>query len=270
MGRLRQTARVTGFLILAFGPGLFGPSSAAQTGQTSLPFQEGERLAFDIYRGFLKVGQIVMEVLPNAIVQGQPARHFRIKTQTTPLIDLIYRVRSEIEAFADLEMKRSVLYKKKHREANTHRDVMVTFDWKNRQAVYLSFGKPEQNTAILPGTFDPLGILYYLRTQNLDGIDGFKRPVTDGKKCVIGRGSRLKNERLKIRGNFYDTHVIQPEMAGIEGLFEENKDARFTLWLKADHTRIPVKINIEVFIGNIVCELVSHKNQESADRQPSP
>jgi hypothetical protein len=235
---------------------LFGlPGAKAE--QRALPFQEGERLSFDIYWGFLKVGETVMEVLPNTIVKGQPVRHFRIKTRTTPFIDLIYKVRSEIEAFTDLEMNRSLLYKKKHREARTHRDVVVTFDWQNRKADYVSFGKLEQDTVILPGTFDPLGILYYARTQDFGVTDGFERPVTDGKKCVMGRGSLLKKERIKIGGRFYDTFVIQSEMIGIEGLFEENQDARFTLWFKSDHTRIPVKINIEVFIGNIVCELSS-------------
>jgi hypothetical protein len=234
--------------------------------QQTLPFQEGERLSFDIYWGFLKVGETVMEVLPNTIVNGLPVRHFRIKTRTTSFIDWIYKVRSEIEAFTDLAMNRSLLYKKKHREANTHRDVVVTFDWKNRTADYVSFGKLEHNTAILAGTFDPLGILYYARTQNFDATDGFERPVTDGKKCVISRGRLINKERIKISDRFYDTYVIQPEMIGIEGLFDENQGARFTLWFKSDHTRVPVKINIEVFIGNIVCELSSQTSRESADR----
>ena len=223
-----------------------------------MPFHEGERLSFDIFWGFLKVGETVMEVLPNTIVNGQTVQHFRLKTRTTPFIDLIYKVRSEIEAFTDLEMSRSVLYKKNHREAGTHREVVVMFDWENRKAAYVSFGRLEQDTEILPGTFDPLSILYYARTQNVGGTDGFERPVSDGKKCVIGRGSLLKKERIKIRGMFYDTYVIQPEMTGIEGLFEENQDARFILWFQSDHTRRPVKINIEVFIGNIVCLLSSH------------
>jgi len=231
---------------------------SANAEQPGLPFQEGERLSFNIYWGFLKVGETVMEVLPNTIINGQTVRHFRLKTRTTPFIDLIYKVRSEIEAFTNLAMTRSLLYKKKHREASTHRDVVVTFDWQNRKADYVSFGTLEQSTVILPGTFDPLGILYYARTQNFSVTDGFERPVTDGKKCVIGRGSLLKKERIKFRGMFYDTYVIQPEMIGIEGLFEENQEARFTLWFKSDPTRLPVKINIEVFIGNIVCELVSH------------
>jgi len=258
--RLLKTSLVAWFLILAYGPGLFVPASVAKTGRKSMPFQEGERLSFNIYWGFLKVGETVMEVLPNTIINGQTVQHFRLKTRTTPFIDWIYKVRSEIEAFTDLDMNQSILYKKNHREANTHRDVVVTFDWENHKAAYVSFGKLEQDTEILPGTFDPLGILYYARTQNFSVTDGFERPVTDGKKCVIGRGSLLKKERIKIHGVFYDTYVIQPEMIGIEGLFEENQDARFTLWFKTDPTRIPVKINIEVFIGNIVCELISYSS----------
>ena len=258
--RLLKASLLAWFLILAYGSGLFVPASVAKIGRKSMPFQVGERLSFNIYWGFLKVGETVMEVLPNTIINGQTVQHFRLKTRTTPFIDWIYKVRSEIEAFTDLNMNRSILYKKKHREANTHRDVVVTFDWENYKAAYVSFGKLEQDTEILPGAFDPLGILYYARTQNFSVTDKFERPVSDGKTCVIGRSSLLKKERIKIHGVFYDTYVIQPEMIGIEGLFEENQDARFTLWFKTDPTRIPVKINIEVFIGNIVCELISYSS----------
>ncbi len=247
----------TWVLIFVLGPILFDFSSEAQTDQRVLPFAEGERLSFDIYWGFIKVGETVMEVLPNTIFKGRAVRHFRLETRTTPLIDMIYKVRSRIEAFTDLEMQRSVLYKKNHYESSTHRDLAVTFDWEKRQAAYVSFGRQEQVTEILPGTFDPLGILYYSRCQNYATADRFERPVTDGKKCIVGRGSLLKKERINIRGRLYDTYVIQPEMLGIEGLFEENQDARITLWFLNDRSRIPVKINIEVFIGNIVCELAS-------------
>ena len=80
--------------------------------QKVLPFQVGEYLLFHIYWGFIKVGETVMEVLPNTTVDGRLARHFRLKTRTTPLIDMIYKVRSEIEGFTNMEMTRSVLYKK--------------------------------------------------------------------------------------------------------------------------------------------------------------
>jgi hypothetical protein len=84
----------------------------------------------------------------------------------------------------------------------------------------------------------------------------FERPVTDGKKCVVGRLSLLGRERVKLHGVYYDTYVMQPDMKDIEGFFEENRDAQLTLWYKTDRSSIPVKIKIEVLIGSIVCRIV--------------
>ena len=64
--------------------------------QKVLPFQIGEYLLFHIYWGFIKVGETVMEVLPNTTVDGQFVRHFRLKTRTTPFIDLIYKVEAKL------------------------------------------------------------------------------------------------------------------------------------------------------------------------------
>ena len=253
-GAIASISITLGLLLL----NLLMPLADTNAGAQPLPFRVGERLTYDIYWGFIKVGETVMEVLPNSIFQDKPVRHFRIETRTMPLIDLVYKVRSRIEAYTDLDMNHTVLYKKNHREAGVHRNVVVTFDWKNREAAYLDSGRQEQTTEIRPGTFDPLGILYFARTRNFDTVEKFERPVTDGKKCVIGRGELLKRERIAIRGRHYDTYVIEPDMLGIEGLFEENQDARFTLWLTSDHSRIPVKISIEVFIGTVVCELTLH------------
>ena len=224
--------------------------------QNVLPFQVGEYLLFHVYWGFIKVGETVMEVLPNTTVDGQSARHFRLKTRTTPFIDLIYKVRSEIEGFTDMEMTRSFLYKKKHLEGGKYRDIEVTFDWKNHKASYLSFGKLEKATRILPGTLDPLGIFYFSRTINYGENSEFERPVTDGKKCILGRLALLGRERIKLGEVSYDTYVMQPQMNDIEGFFEENPDAQISLWFKTDHTCMPVKIKIDVFIGSIECRIV--------------
>jgi len=253
---LRMVVFTAWILIFVFLLNLFILLPKVDAGQKALPFQIGEYLLFHIYWGFIKVGETVMEVLPNTTVDGQLVRHFRLKTRTTPFIDMIYKVRSEIEAFTDMEMNRSVLYKKKHLEGGNYREVVVTFDWENHKAVYLSFGKQERNTKILPGTLDPLGIFYYSRTVDYNEVTKFERPVTDGKKCVVGRLSLLGRERVKLHGEYYDTYVMQPDMKDIEGFFEENQDAQLTLWFKTDRSCMPVKIKIEVLIGSIVCRIV--------------
>jgi hypothetical protein len=252
----RMVVFIAWILIFVLSLNLFISLPKADAGQKALPFQIGEYLLFHIYWGFIKVGETVMEVLPNTTVDGQLVRHFRLKTRTTPFIDMIYKVRSEIEAFTDMDMNRSVLYKKKHMEGGNYKEEMVTFDWVNHKAVYFSFGKQEKDTKILPGTLDPLGILYYSRTVDYSEVIEFERPVTDGKKCVVGRLSLLGRERVKLHGVYYDTYVMQPDMKDIEGFFEENRDAQLTLWYKTDRSSIPVKIKIEVLIGSIVCRIV--------------
>ena len=114
--RHRMAVCAAWIIIFAFLLNLFFLLPKVGAGQKELPFQIGEHLLFHIYWGFIKVGETVMEVLPNTTVDGQLVRHFRLKTRTTPIIDMIYKVRSEIEAFTDMEMSRSVLYKKKHME----------------------------------------------------------------------------------------------------------------------------------------------------------
>jgi len=262
---------IIGFSIYVFILFLLVLPTKAKAAHGALPFQEGERLVFNVRWGFIKVGEAVMEVLPNKFVDGQTVRHFRLKTRSTSFIDNIYKVRNEFESFTDMAISRSVLYKKKQEEGSSYREVVVKFDWKNSIASYASFGKHENDTEILPGTFDPLGILYYTRTLDYGKIDGFRRPVADGKKCVMGSGTLVGKERIKLNGISYDTYVIEPHMKNIDGLFQENQDVRIMLWFKADHLRIPVKIKIEVLIGSIICELVpSFGTQSSGTGKNSP
>jgi len=241
-------------LFLQFGAA-FTPSAQ---GDSSPPaFQSGERLGFNLYWGFIKVGETVMEELPNTIAQGQTARHFRLKIRTSALIDLIYKVRSEFEAFTDLGISRSLLYRKKQFEDGTQQTVTVTFDWENHKASYMNSGTYGQETEILPGAFDPLGILYYLRTVNFARTDRIEAPVTDGKKCIVSSVSLLGTERLQFRGNAHEAYVLQSDMKDIEGLFEKSRDSRFTLWLSTDHSRMPLMIHIDLFFGTVECKLVS-------------
>jgi hypothetical protein len=227
-------------------------------GDSSLPaFKTGERLGFNLYWGFIKVGEAVMEELPNTIAEGQTARHFRLTIRTSAFIDLIYKVRSEFEAFTDLQINRSLLYRKKQFEDGIQKVVTVKFDWENQKVSYMDFGKYGQEIEILPGAFDPLGILYYLRTVNFTQTDRVETPVTDGKKCIVSSVSLLGTERLQFEGKSHETYVLQSDMKDIEGLFEKSRDSRFTLWLSSDHTRMPLMINIDLFFGTVVCKLVS-------------
>ena len=166
-------------------------------------------------------------------------------------------VRDRIDAYADFEMKHSVLYKKKQLEGTTKRDIVVKFNWDKKEASYTNFEEKRDPIEILPGTFDPLSVFYFARLFDLNTDLTIERPVTDGKKNIIGRAPIIKRETVKLKIGTFDTYLMEPEVEHIGGVFEKSKGAKIQLWVTADQRQIPVKIRSEVIVGSFVGELIS-------------
>ena len=218
-------------------------------------------LGYSRHRGlrweFVTAGEATLEVLPVETGNGTKVYHFVMTSKTTPFIDNFYKVRDRVDAYADEKMTRSVYYKKKQHEGKTQRDVVVTFDWEKMEAQYSNYGQKREPISLMPGSFDPLSILYYVRLQEMKENAVFKRPVTDGKKCVIGIGTVTKRETIKLKSGTYDTYLLEPELKHIGGVFEKSKNAKLKVWITADQRRIPVKVQSKVVVGHFIAELVS-------------
>jgi len=153
-------------------------------------------------------------------------------------------------------MTHSVLYKKKQHEGSTHRNVVVNFDWKKKQVQYSAAKEKKTTLAVLPGAFDPLSAFYYARLFDPAKHKLIERPITDGKKCVIGRVTVVKREKIKIGKKVYDTYLIMPELKHVGGVFEKSKNAKIKLWITADARRLLVKIESKVIVGSFIGKLV--------------
>lgn len=221
------------------------------------PFQSGEKLTYLLKWTFIKAGTAIVEVRPNAIIDGRECRHFSLTVKTNDFIDHFYKVRDRIDAYTDLEMTHSILYIKKQREGKTHRDIKVIFDWVKKQAQYSNFKKKKSAITLLPGAFDPLALFYFSRLCDPTEHGSIKRPVTDGKKCVMGVAKLIKKETIKLSGKKYKTYLLEPDIQHIGGVFEKSKNAKIRLWVSADHRRIPIKLKSKVVIGHFSAELIS-------------
>ncbi|QTA89795.1 DUF3108 domain-containing protein [Desulfonema magnum] len=241
---------ITVIIVVGFARNL----SAAEQ---ELPFYPGEKLTFDLKWSVIKAGEATLEVLPIETVNGVRAYHFVMTAKSTPFIDFFYKVRDRIDAYMDINMNRSVLYKKKQKEGKTHRDIVVHFDWEKNEAEFSNFGKKKNPIALLPGSFDPLSAFYYARLFDLKEKMKIERPVTDGKKCVLGKVAVVKKDKIKLAGTTYDAYLLEPELKHVGGVFEKSKDAKIELWVSADKRRIPIKIKSKVAVGSFVGELVS-------------
>lgn len=230
--------------------------AVARAEEGRLPFAVGEKMTFQLRWGLICVGESVLEVLPGEL-NGNKIYHFAMTATTNSFADIFYSVRDRVDAFADLTMTHSLLYKKKQREGSTKRDISVQFDWDNNKAHYENLGREERTISLKPGTFDPLSIFYYARLLDLSEASVSERPATDGKKIVLGKALITRRETVRVPAGEFDTYVVEPNLKDISGVFEKSKKAKLELWLTADSRKLLVKMRSKVVVGSFVAELIA-------------
>lgn len=226
-----------------------------------MPFAPGERLEYQLRWENVPAGSAWLEVHPIKTINGQQAYHFVLKAESNAFVDMFYKVRDRIDAYADVEMTRSVHYEKDNREGRHTKKETIAFDWEKNCAVYSKQDEDKKKSlTLLDGSFDPLSAFYFTRTLEFDVGQQLERPVTDGRKNVVGRMRVVGRETITLQnGKKYDTFLVEPDMKDVGGVFEKSDDSKIQLWVTADDKRIPVKIQSKVVVGHFIGELVATK-----------
>jgi hypothetical protein len=235
-------------------------SAPANETERSYPFSPGEKLTFQVRWAFIPAGEAVLEVYPIETMNGRKVYHFVLTARSYPVVDLIYKVRDRIDAYTDEKLSHSILYKET-KEGKRKKKVVVHFDWDKGEAQRSNFGEKRAPVLIKPGTFDPLSVYYALRLHDLKENMELEKPLTDGKKWILGRVTVVKREKVTVLGGTYDTYLVEPNLEHIGGVFKKSKDAKLQIWVTADARRIPVKIKSKVAVGSFVGELMSVENK---------
>jgi hypothetical protein len=246
------TIIILGYLFMHAALAVPGPQ-----GERLPPFVTGEKFIYILKWGFIPAGEAVLEVLPSTAVNGETANHFVLTARSNAFVDPFYKVRDRIESFTDPAVTRSLHYLKRQQEGGTDKDIVVTFDWEAKTARYSNKGIPIEPIALLPGSFDPLGALFYTRMADLETGRDVNRPVTDGKKNIIGQAHIIRRESITVPAGTFDTYMIEPEMKDIGGVFRKSENAKLHIWITADSRRMLVKLKSKVVVGSFVGELVS-------------
>ncbi len=234
-------------------------TTPAWVNANAVPFTPGETLEYQLRWENVPAGSAWLTVQAVKTINGQQVYHFVMKAESNAFVDIFYKVRDRIDAYADIDMTRSVLYEKNQREGSHSKKETITFDWENSCAVFTKHDeKKEKSLSLLDGSFDPLSAFYFTRTLKYDVGHQLERPVTDGRKNIVGRMSVVGRETITLmNGKQYDTFLVEPDMKDVGGVFEKSKDSKIQLWVTADDKRIPVRIQSKVAIGHFIGELVS-------------
>ena len=247
-------------LILAFIFVLFlNPfltSGSARVINEKVPFSPGEKLTYEGSWGPIPAGNVTLEVLSKETIDGVEAYHFAMITKTNAAVDLLYKIRERQDSFVDSNMVHSILYKKRA-ESKHPREIIVNFDWDKYEAMHTNFGEKSPPIGILPGSFDPLALLFVLRLQDLKENSVVEIPVTDGHVNYWVKATVGKRDIIELQGKMYHAFEITPDMDRLENIVGKSENPQLKVWYTADEKKIPLRIISKLGIVSFVFDLVS-------------
>lgn len=221
-----------------------------------LPFSPGEEFHYTVGWEKLGAGKVNLRVLPLTITNGEKAYHFILEATSNRYIDMFYKVRDRLEGFTNIELTRSLLYKKTQ-SGKEKKEVMVLFDWKTKAAIYSNSGIKRDPIEIPLNTFDPVSSVFKMRLLDFKPGQNLSFPVSDGKKVFIQKATVIKKEKITVPWGTFDTYLLSVAVNHFSGVFEKSENPTVKLWVTADERKIPVRIKVKVFLGSIVFDLVS-------------
>jgi len=223
-----------------------------------LPFSIGEEIQYNVRWEMVRAGKAKFKVLPYTKINGQKAYHFILDVKSNRYIDMFYKIRDRLEGFTDSNFAQSLLYKKTQ-SGKDKKEVKVLFDWEKNTATYPNFGGKRDPIKVPLKTVDPLSAFYKMRTIDFETGQSITFPVTDGKKHFMQEGRVIKKEKITLSSGTFDTYVLVPQVNHFSGVFKKSENPTVKVWITADDKKIPVRIKVKVFIGSIICDLVSMK-----------
>ena len=218
--------------------------------EAEVPFRSGERLTFQVLfsKFTVKAAALEFAVVERRNFFGRPAWHFRAKAQTVDTVRILYPLDDQFDSYTDAVRLVSLQYEMYLREPGGRQDRTWRMDTGEEP---LAAGVPAAR--VVPGTRDPLGLLYVLRATDWKKTPELRVPVFDGRHLyeVQARLAEAGGEVKVPSGRFSASHIRLQ-------IFERGRelaDTTFSLWLAEDANRTPVLIEAELPIGSARVEL---------------
>ena len=139
----------------------------------------------------------------------------------------------------------------------------MTFDYENGRYEGKIQKKEEPRDIAGPldiTVLDILTSLYHVRGQELVPGQDIVFDIINREKQYPLVVKVLKKEEVKTDAGTFDCVLVEPQLRG-EGIFV-SKGKSLKVWLTDDEYKMPVKMQVEVFIGSVSAKLLEYKRQE--------
>jgi hypothetical protein len=232
-------------------------ASLALSGSVEKAFTKGETLDYSLT--WLKVtgGTARMTIAPGA------DDRYRITSvaRSSPRFSRFFRVHDELESQVshdDFSLLRYV--KRLDEDGDTIEEVTTVAD-----GVATRTRKKVKRVPVPRPVFDPISVIYYLRTVDLAPGKVYELTlIADGKVYTV-HARVVRREILQTPAGKFSTVMVEPAMTsgGVP------RAERLFIWYSDDERRLPVRIRTEVKVGAITATLRGITNGVTSTDPPA-
>ena len=226
-------------------------SASSAPKEQPMPFRTGETLNYRVsWSAFSDAATLQLSAPERRDLFGWQAWHFRGQAHTLSPVRTLFTIDDQMDSYTDAFTLES-------RQFETHLNEMGKS--KNEVDHLTASGQlsraPAPIVIVLPGTRDPLGALYTLRSVDWQRTPDFRAPVFDGHNLLEIHAARDgASESVKVPAGAYSAsrisiHVFQNQ--------KEISDLHLTMWIASDSARTPVVMEADLPFGAIRAELIS-------------
>lgn len=219
--------------------------SVSASGAIDDTFKAGETLDFNLSWTRISGGSARMTIAP---LNGE---RYRITSvgKSSAFFSRFFKVRDEIESIVSRDTFSTRQYHKRLDERGRKKDELTVVD-------------PSRNIAtrngklieVPPRVFDPLSLIYYLRTLELNvGNTHQFTLLADGKLYTVS-ATVTGRESVTTPAGRFSCVVVEPKMESGAGVFRDDQN-RLRIWFSDDARHLPVRIRSDVKIGSITATL---------------
>ena len=214
-------------------------------------FGVAETLYYDIGWQSLVAAHGIMYVNEPVDTNGRLCYPIYSTVNSTSFFSTFFRVDDSAVTFMDVRELFPLRFEKYLREGKYRADRVADFD----PVAGLTY-TPRDTLVAPPYVQDPLSLLYYVRSLELNPGTDLLVENYDGKKVYTLTVRILRRERVEVKAGVFSTIVVEPLLQAA-GLFKH--EGRLTVWLTDDRLHLPVLMKSKVIVGSIVAELSQYK-----------
>lgn len=220
----------------------------------NMPF-DGESLTYNVRYGILSAGEAKLTVAPGPDYGDRPTWRVVGTGRSTGAFDWVFRVRDHYESHVDREGLFPHRFIRRVREGGYRMERDIDFHPARRTAKVSQDGNVDYR--LLPAYCqDLVSSFYYARSLALDRMmPGEVLEVTtlvDGEIHPV-RARMMGRETVQVPNGTYDCWHFTPVVQ--EGRIWKDADD-LSVFVTADHRRIPVLVKSDLVVGSIRLELI--------------